>query len=108
MAIPVALRRRLEPCNVPRSVNGSLYKSDHSQKIGGFILSQVSRYNRDRFGGRGVPAQACLQAATLRPTWQRCPRPKTLKRTQATMLRPLPGGTTKVALPDPPRAKLAQ
>jgi hypothetical protein len=32
MAIPVALRRRLGPCNVPRSVKGSLYKSDHSQR----------------------------------------------------------------------------
>jgi hypothetical protein len=62
--------------------------------------------------GRGTTviesAGEALQAATLRPIWQRCPRPKILKRTQATMLRPLPGGTTKVALPDPPRAKLVQ
>jgi hypothetical protein len=32
MAIPVALRRRLGPRNVPRSVDGSLYKIDHLQR----------------------------------------------------------------------------
>jgi hypothetical protein len=64
MELPLALRRRVEPSNVPRPVDESLYKSDHFQKDGAFILSQA----------RGAmvidSAGEALQAAFLRPIWQ--------------------------------------